>query len=139
MFRARGESGWMDDGNGLLFTGSEFQFPELRLTLPATADPSPPVPDLRPRLKGAGACFFEGVANCALGERPEGAVMRRLSLGVLFSAVAWSQAIPIDCGQAASVVFSPTVSRVNLSFPGQQGETVFFRFITVTRDVQFRI
>jgi YD repeat-containing protein len=65
MFRARGESGWIDDGNGLIFTGSEFQFPELRLVLPATADPSPPAPDLRPQLKGAGACFFEGVANCA--------------------------------------------------------------------------
>ena len=71
MFRARGESGWMDDGNGLLFTGSQFQFPELRLTLPATADASPPVPDLQPQLSGVGACFFEGVANClaATGRR----------------------------------------------------------------------
>ena len=71
MFRARGESGWMDDGNGLLFTGSQFQFPELRLTLPAAADPSPPIPDLLPQLPGAGACFFEGVANClaATGRR----------------------------------------------------------------------
>ena len=71
LFHARGEAGWMDEGNGLLFTGSQFQFPELRLTLPATADPSPPVPDLRPQLSGAGACFFEGVANCpaATGRR----------------------------------------------------------------------
>jgi YD repeat-containing protein len=67
MFRAHGESGWMDEGNGLLFTGSEFQFPELRLTLPATADPSPPVPGLQPQLSGVGACFFEGVANCLAG------------------------------------------------------------------------
>ena len=44
LFHARGEAGWMDEGNGLLFTGSQFQFPELRLTLPATADVSPPVP-----------------------------------------------------------------------------------------------
>ena len=44
MFRAHGESGWVDEGNGLLFTGSQFQFPELRLTLPGTADASPPVP-----------------------------------------------------------------------------------------------
>jgi YD repeat-containing protein len=64
MFRARGEAGWMDDGNGLVFTNSLFQFPELRLTLPATADPSPPAPDLSPPLPGAGACFFQGVSNC---------------------------------------------------------------------------
>ena len=64
IFRARGELGWMDDGDGLLFTGSRYQFPELRLTLPATADLSPPVPGLRPQLPGAGACFFEGVAAC---------------------------------------------------------------------------
>ncbi len=71
VFRAHGEAGWMDDGNGLLFTGSQFQFPELRLTLPATADPSPPVPGLQPQLSGPGACFFEGVANClaATGRR----------------------------------------------------------------------
>jgi YD repeat-containing protein len=71
VFRARGESGWMDDGNGLLFTGTQFQFPELRLTLPAAADVSPPVPALLPPLSGVGACFFEGVANClaATGRR----------------------------------------------------------------------
>jgi YD repeat-containing protein len=70
-FRARGESGWMDEGNGLLFTGSQFQFPELRLTLPGTADAAPPVPGLQPQLSGVGACFFEGVANClaATGRR----------------------------------------------------------------------
>jgi YD repeat-containing protein len=64
MFRAHGESGWTDDGNGLLFTGSQFQLPELRLTLPATADAAPPVPSLLPQFSGLGACFFEGVANC---------------------------------------------------------------------------
>ena len=71
LFHARGESGWMDEGNGLLFTGTQLQFPELRLTLPATADASPPVPDLQPQLSGAGACFLEGVANClaATGRR----------------------------------------------------------------------
>ena len=67
MFHARGEAGWADDGNGLLFTGVRFQYPELRITLPAAADPAPPVPDLRPQLSGAGACFFEGVANCVAG------------------------------------------------------------------------
>jgi YD repeat-containing protein len=71
LFHARGEQGWVDDGNGLLFTGDTFQFPELRLTLPATADPAPTPPDLTPRLSGAGACFVDGVANClfATGRR----------------------------------------------------------------------
>jgi YD repeat-containing protein len=64
MFRARGEAGWMDDGNGLVFTNSLYQFPELRLTLPATADPSPPSSDLSPPFPGAGTCFFQGVSNC---------------------------------------------------------------------------
>jgi YD repeat-containing protein len=64
MFRAHGESGWMDDGDGLLFTGSQFQFPELRLVLPATVDESAPVPGLVPQFSGLGACFFVGAANC---------------------------------------------------------------------------
>lgn len=72
-FRARGESGWVDDGNGLLYGNGAFHFPELRLTLPAAADPSPPVPGLLPKLTGAGACFLEGVAACSFatgrGER----------------------------------------------------------------------
>lgn len=69
LFRGGGAAGWMDDGNGLLFTGVEFRLPELRLTLPASADPSPPVPDLRLRLRGLGACFLEGVASCASAGR----------------------------------------------------------------------
>ncbi len=71
LFRARGEAGWVDEGNGLLFNGARFQFPELRLTLPSAYDPSPPVPDLEPPLSGAGACFLEGVPNClaATGRR----------------------------------------------------------------------
>ncbi len=64
-FRARGEAGWMDDGNGLLFTGRAFRFAELRLTLPAGVDLSPPPARLLPALRGAGACFLEGVASCA--------------------------------------------------------------------------
>ncbi|HEY2016824.1 MAG TPA: hypothetical protein VGH38_25140, partial [Bryobacteraceae bacterium] len=71
MFRARGEAGWIDDGNGLIFTNTAYQFPELRLTLPATADPSPPSPALLPPLSGAGACFLDGVSTClfATGRR----------------------------------------------------------------------
>ena len=66
-FRARGESGWVDDGNGLLYTAAGFVLPDLRLTLPSTVDPGPPVPALEPSLAGAGACFLDGVASCALG------------------------------------------------------------------------
>ena len=71
MFRAHGESGWVDDGNGLILNSSGFLFPELRLTLPATADPAPPVPDLMPQFSGAGSCFVEGVGVCpaSLGHR----------------------------------------------------------------------
>jgi glyoxylase-like metal-dependent hydrolase (beta-lactamase superfamily II) len=71
IFHARGESGWIDDGNGLLFTGDSFLAPDLGVTLPSSADPSPPAPDLAPRLRGAGACFIEGTANClfATGRR----------------------------------------------------------------------
>jgi hypothetical protein len=71
MFRARGEAGWMDDGNGLVFTNRLYQFPELRLSLPATADLSPPGADLSPQFTGAGACFFQGVSSClaAIGGR----------------------------------------------------------------------
>lgn len=71
VFRAGGEAGWVDDGNGLLFTGSQFQSPELRLALPATVEPGPPPPDLQPKFSGVAACFVEGVANClaATGRR----------------------------------------------------------------------
>jgi YD repeat-containing protein len=65
IFRARGEAGWVDDGNGLLFTGDAFQVADLGLTVPAAADPAPPAPDFAPHFKGAGACFIEGVASCA--------------------------------------------------------------------------
>ncbi len=71
MFRAHGEAGWIDDGNGLVFNGNAYLLPALRLTLPAAADPSPPAPNLLPQLPGAGACFVEGVVGClfATGRR----------------------------------------------------------------------
>ena len=56
-FRARGEAGWMDDGNGLLYTGSGYWVPDLRLMLPAVVDLAPPEPRLAPALSGAGALF----------------------------------------------------------------------------------
>jgi YD repeat-containing protein len=71
IFHARGESGWIDDGNGLVFTGESFIAPDLALIVPSTADPAPPTPDIMPRFRGAGACFLEGVPNClfATGRR----------------------------------------------------------------------
>jgi len=63
-FHARGETGWVDDGNGLLFTGAQYQFPDLRLTLPSQVDVTPPAPSLTPSLSGAGACFVQGVSGC---------------------------------------------------------------------------
>jgi YD repeat-containing protein len=68
LVQAGGTAGWLSEGS-LVFTGSEFRFPELRLTLPASADPSPPAPELRPQLRGAGTCFLEGVGNCAFVRR----------------------------------------------------------------------
>jgi len=72
-FHARGSAGWVDDGDGLVFTGSEYLFPNLRLTLPAQVNLSPPSPSLTPRLTGLGTCFTDGVAACsfaAAGGRP---------------------------------------------------------------------
>jgi YD repeat-containing protein len=71
LFRAHGEAGWVDDGNGLLFAADAFQVVDLGVTVPSTADPAPTPPDLTPRFRGAGACFIEGVANClfATGRR----------------------------------------------------------------------
>ncbi|MEO8594672.1 MAG: DUF6531 domain-containing protein [Candidatus Solibacter sp.] len=63
-FRARGESGWLDDGAGLLFTGSRYVLPELRLSLNGIIDLAAPLPELQPQLSGLGACFLEGVATC---------------------------------------------------------------------------
>jgi hypothetical protein len=65
-FRARGASGWVDDGNGLVFTGSQYQFPAVGLTLPAAANPAPPVPGIAPAFNGGGACLVQGVTACAM-------------------------------------------------------------------------
>ena len=65
-FHARGEAGWVDDGNGLLYSGANYYAPNLRSSLPGTVNLDPPNPALAPRFSGAGACFFDGVAECAL-------------------------------------------------------------------------
>jgi YD repeat-containing protein len=73
IFHAHGERGWVDDGDGLLFTGSRFLFPDLHLSLPGLVDLRPPMPSLSPELTGAGACLVEGVAHCpfAAGRRSQ--------------------------------------------------------------------
>jgi YD repeat-containing protein len=63
-FRSHGEAGWVDDGNGLILSPAGYQFPEVRLTLPASVDLAPPFPTLLPAFHGAGACFLDGVADC---------------------------------------------------------------------------
>ena len=71
LFRARGEAGWMDEGNGLLSPARSSSSPNCASLCQPAYDPSPPVPDLQPQLSGAGACFLEGVPNClaATGRR----------------------------------------------------------------------
>ncbi len=64
LFHAHGEHGWVDDGNGLLFTGSRYLYPDLLRLCPA-ADLRPPSPSLTPHFAGAGACFTEGAMDCA--------------------------------------------------------------------------
>ncbi|MCL5743328.1 MAG: DUF6531 domain-containing protein [Acidobacteria bacterium] len=63
-FRMRGESGWMDDGNGLLYRDGAFYFPDLRAVLRGSVELSPPYPRLLPNFPPAAACFTEGVAAC---------------------------------------------------------------------------
>lgn len=58
-FRAHGATGWVDDGNGLVFTGTEYRYPAVGLTLPGTADPAPPAPGI------GGICVVQGIAVCA--------------------------------------------------------------------------
>lgn len=58
--RARAASGCIDDGDGLLYSGAAFRFPELGLTLNATADVEPPVPDLLPALRAPGTLLLTG-------------------------------------------------------------------------------
>jgi hypothetical protein len=64
-FRARGAAGWVDDGNGLVFTGSQYQYAAVGLTLPAAANPAPPAAGIAPALREGGACMIRGIAACA--------------------------------------------------------------------------
>jgi YD repeat-containing protein len=64
-FRARGAAGWVDDGNGLVFTGSQYQDAAVGVTLPGAANPAPPATGIAPALSGGGACVVQGMAGCA--------------------------------------------------------------------------
>ena len=69
LFRARGEAGWVDDGNGLLYGDGTYWHREYGLALGGSIRMAPPRPAVLPRLRGAASCFLEGVAECAFGER----------------------------------------------------------------------
>jgi YD repeat-containing protein len=62
--KAHGATGWVDDGNGLVFTGSRYQYGAAGLTLPAGANPAPPAVGIAPAFGGGGACLVQGVAAC---------------------------------------------------------------------------
>jgi YD repeat-containing protein len=62
-FRARGAAGWVDDGNGLVYTGTQYQY-AAGLTLPALANPEPPTVGIAPSFGGGGACLVQGVTAC---------------------------------------------------------------------------
>ena len=63
-FHTHGAMGWVDDGDGLVFTGSEYYFPDLRLALPGQVNLAPPAPSLTPPLNGLGACFTASISAC---------------------------------------------------------------------------
>jgi hypothetical protein len=67
---ARGESGWVDDNDGLIYGEGNYYSPDLRATLPGTVNLSPPnpaiVPANVPQFPGAGACFTSSVGDCPL-------------------------------------------------------------------------
>jgi YD repeat-containing protein len=63
-FRARGEAGLIDDGNGLLFDGTRSQLAGFPVSLPGTPALDPPIPNLTPPLAGVAACFMESAVSC---------------------------------------------------------------------------
>jgi hypothetical protein len=66
-FHARGQSGWVDDGNGLLYADGNYYAPELRRFLTGTVRLDPPNPtSFLPQFSGGSACFLDGVADCDL-------------------------------------------------------------------------
>jgi YD repeat-containing protein len=66
-FRQMGQSGWVDDGDGLLYADGNYYSPDLRRTLPGTVVLEPPNPAaIVPRFSGPAACFFDGVSDCEI-------------------------------------------------------------------------
>jgi YD repeat-containing protein len=64
-FRAMGQAGWVDDGDGLLYADGNYYSPDLRRFLPGTVVLEPPNPAaIVPRFPGGGVCFFEGLTVC---------------------------------------------------------------------------
>jgi len=64
-FRQMGQTGWVDDGDGLLYGDGNYYSPDLRRTLPGTVMLEPPnTAAIVPRFAGAGACFFDGLTDC---------------------------------------------------------------------------
>jgi hypothetical protein len=55
-----------DDGNGLLFADGTFFYPDPGIAVHGAIDLNPPAPDLTPPLAPAGACLFQGIADCSL-------------------------------------------------------------------------
>jgi YD repeat-containing protein len=67
--RARATAGWIDDGNGLVYTGSGYLDAAVGLTMRAAANPAPPVAGIAPAFGGNGACVTQGVTVCTRRER----------------------------------------------------------------------
>ncbi len=130
LFRAHGQSGWIDDGNGLIFYRRRVPFPRVAAhpagdggSLAARAGPAAALARRRRLLpRGRGRLRLR---------RREGTLMRRLLLGLFFAAAAWSQALRLDCGQSQTLSFTSATSRYNLNFSGQVDEAVLIRVIPI--------
>ncbi|MFB3830003.1 MAG: hypothetical protein ACE15B_24755 [Bryobacteraceae bacterium] len=57
--RARAAAGWIDDGDGVIYTGSAYRLPEFGISLNADGGIEPPLPAL-PGPTGPGAAFLTG-------------------------------------------------------------------------------
>ena len=144
MFRARGEAGWMDDGNGLVFTNSLYQFPELRLTLPATADPSPPAAGPVAAIPGRRSLLLPRRLELPFRYWREGPVMRRAAF-VLWAAVALSRAVsgqtPVLTPGVATQGHIEPQARAFFGFYANPGDAVLIRLLSLSQDysLQFTV
>jgi YD repeat-containing protein len=65
-FRARGEAGWIDDGNDVIYGDGVYHLPELKVAVNGSVSIAPPEPSLTPPLDPTTACFLRGL-GCAAG------------------------------------------------------------------------